>query len=255
MKPRYLLYAFTALLILAISSCSKDGPAGEMSSDTTGKGGSMARFTIVDQHLYVIDDRQLKVFEISDPDDPQFVKTVDIGFGIETIFPYGRHIFIGSNTGMFIYNIDVPGNPVFVADFEHVLSCDPVVVEDSIAYVTLRSGGTCRWGWTPNTLDIIDIHDIHNPDFINSVTVDEPWGLGADGDYLFICHGTGGIGIYNISNPLNVGSPFETITGLTTYDVIPNNGILLVIGPSGFYQYDYTDINDIKLLSSILIGN
>ena len=34
-------------------------------------------------------------------------------------------------------------------------------------------------------------------------------------------------------------------------DVIPYNDVLMMIGTDGFYQYDYSNLNDIKLLSKI----
>jgi len=33
--------------------------------------------------------------------------------------------------------------------------------------------------------------------------------------------------------------------------VIPNNGVLMMIGEDGLYQYDYRDIENIELLSVI----
>jgi hypothetical protein len=256
MKSRYLKFSILALFIVALASCSKDSFDGSPDMSTDGKGGSMARFTIIGDYLYVIDDRELKVFDIETPDDPQFVKTVDVGFGIETIFPYGRHLFIGANTGMFIYNIDDPTSPVFVSEFEHVMACDPVVVQDSIAYVTLRAGSACRMNWWGvNSLDIIDVHQVSNPDLMVTHTLSNaPYGLGVDGNTLFLCLAEGGLGIYEISNPYNL-SLIKAEGGIHAWDVIPNNGILLVIGKTGFYQYDYSNLQNITLLSSILIGS
>ena len=40
----------------------------------------------------------------------------------------------------------------------------------------------------------------------------------------------------------------------TGYDVIPMNGNLILIGDDGLYQYDYTNLNDIQLMSMIATG-
>jgi hypothetical protein len=37
-------------------------------------------------------------------------------------------------------------------------------------------------------------------------------------------------------------------------DVIPLNGLLFMIGEDGFYQYDYTSLSDVKLLSKIAVS-
>ena len=42
---------------------------------------------------------------------------------------------------------------------------------------------------------------------------------------------------------------------INTFDVIPVNEILIMIGTDGLYQYDYSDLNEISLLSKIPIGN
>ena len=52
----------------------------------TGIGGSMARFTIYNDHLYGIDHSHLYVFDISDLENPKKGFQKEVGFGIETIF-------------------------------------------------------------------------------------------------------------------------------------------------------------------------
>lgn len=76
-----------------------------------GQGGSMARFTLANEHLYTVDDSELRLFDISDKADPEFVKQIPLGWGIETIFPFKDKLFIGSTTGMHIYDISVPAAP------------------------------------------------------------------------------------------------------------------------------------------------
>jgi len=39
------------------------------------------------------------------------------------------------------------------------------------------------------------------------------------------------------------------------FDVIPLPNVLLAIGSDGLYQYDYSNLQDIKLLSKIEITN
>ncbi len=73
-------------------------------------------------------------------------------------------------------------------------------------------------------------------------------------EILFVCDGTSGLKIYDASNPMTLGSNLiKQYTGITPYDVIPLGNILVLIGTEGLYQYDYSDINNIQLLSSIVI--
>ena len=41
----------------------------------------------------------------------------------------------------------------------------------------------------------------------------------------------------------------KQISGIETYDVIAYNQIALVVAKDGLYQYDYSDINNIHLIS------
>lgn len=77
-------------------------------SQSYGTGGSMARFTLSNQHLYAVDESTLRVFDVKTPADPTFVKPIDLGWGIETIFPFQNKLFIGSNSGMHIYDASTP---------------------------------------------------------------------------------------------------------------------------------------------------
>ena len=151
----------------------------------TGVGGSMARFTIMKDHLYSIDNSHMQVFDISDLDNPVPGVNLNIGWGIETIFPYKDNLFIGSQSGMIIYDNADPAFPTHLSTFEHIVSCDPVVVENDIAYVTLRGGSGCRNDFS-NQLDVIDISELSNPKLLKSYPMTNPHGLGIENGTLFI---------------------------------------------------------------------
>ena len=53
-----------------------------------------------------------------------------------------------------------------------------------------------------------------------------------------------------MTHPLSL---LKTYSDVTPYDVIPLGNILVVVGTQGLFQYDYSDINHIQLLSSIKI--
>lgn len=215
-----------------------------------GVGGSMARFTISSKVLYAVDEYYLRLFDLSEPTQPEDAGSHYIGWDIETIFPYKKNLYIGSSTGMYIYDIKDPLNPSFVSSYMHVSSCDPVVVEGRYAYVTLRSGTECQ-GFT-DQLDVVDLANLSNPKLIKSYDMYNPHGLGVDDGTLFICDGDEGLKIYDASDPLhitdNMISHFEDIN---TFDIIPINGVAMMIGADGFYQYDYSDLENIVLLSTI----
>lgn len=221
----------------------------------TGVGGSMARFTIVNNYLYTVDESIMHVFDISSPDNPNEKSTLNLGWGIETIFPFKNNLFIGSTNGMHIYSIDNPEEPQFMSMSTHVTTCDPVVANDNYAFVTLRSennsGRVCGDTFT-NQLEVIDIKDVTNSKLLHIYNMTSPHGLGIDGNTLFVTEGNDGLKIFDISDVSRIDeSLIQHMTGFNAFDVIPINGILILTGDDGLYQFDYSNLDEIKLLSLI----
>ncbi|MGB5821702.1 MAG: hypothetical protein WBG90_19625 [Saonia sp.] len=213
----------------------------------TGQGGSLARFKIVDDFLYAVDRHSINVFNIQDLENPQDLDDVYAGFDIETIFNRGEHLFLGSMRGMYIYDISTPAAPSFVSEFQHGTACDPVVVDGDYAFVTLRGGNGC--GATESGLFIVDISEITDPVLVETYAMDEPYGLGIKDEKLFICDGASGLRVYDktdISNLIDLNH-FKDIV---TFDVIPLDQTLLMVGDDVLYQYEYLD-DGIELISSL----
>jgi hypothetical protein len=216
---------------------------------STGQGGSMARFTLMNDHLYTVSTSELYAYNISNPREPKFVKRSEIGNQrIETIYPFKNKLFIGSNQGMFIYDVSTPGNPVKEGQFTHVRSCDPVIADDTRAWVTLRSGTTC--GGNVNQLEVVDIKDVSKPFLIKQYGMTNPFGLGKEGNVLFICDGKDGVKVYDATDANDL-KLIKKIDGMNTYDVIASNNRALVVAKDGLYQFDYSNVNNIHLLSKI----
>ena len=212
-----------------------------------GQGGSLARFKIVNDYLYVVDSHTINVFEISDLENPKDLEDIYAGFDIETIFNRGNNLFLGSMRGMYIYDITSPATPTFISEFQHGTACDPVVVDGDYAYVTLRGGNNC--GATESGLFIVDISDITTPVLAISYVMDEPYGLGIKDNKLFICDGKSGLKVYDKTNIDNLVS-LNHYENIITFDVIPMDETLIMIGDEILYQYRYLD-NDIELVSSM----
>ena len=225
----------------------------------TGTAGSFARFAIVDDYLYAIDFWKMYLFDIATPSNPiDMNATADIGWDIETLFPHNNHLFIGSQSGMFIYSLENPASPSFVSEFQHANSCDPVVVEGDYAYVTLRNGNEC--GGFTNQMEIIDISNLSNPVLNNTIEMFNPHGLGIDDGTLFLCDGAEGLKIFDVNLPDNSNGDvtvdlLKTHSNINAYDVIPLDDILFMVASEGFYIYDYQDTDNISLLSSIQVQN
>lgn len=228
------------------------GASSGVSGSGIGIGGSMARFGIKDKALYVVDKSTLKVFDLTNKIYPEKVKDIYPGWNVETMFLKGDQMFLGTTTGMAIYNISDVYSPYLQTFFTHARSCDPIIVDDTLAYITLRMGTSC--GGIQNVLDIVNIKDITKPKAVISYFMNDPHGLGKDGDLLFICDGSAGLKVYNASDPKSLLSNIIfTYPGINAYDVIPIGKVLVLVGDDGLFQYNYSNVKNITLLSTISV--
>lgn len=223
---------------------------------SSGQAGSMARFAIMSNFLYVLDNSSMKLFSLENPAQTQYFSQVDIDWNIETLFPFYRgseqYLFVGASNGMYIMDNNNPSSPQEIAKFLHVNSCDPVVAEDTLAYVTLRSGNQCN-GFT-DELQIINISDLKNPTLKSTHPMHNPHGLGIDDGLLFLCDAEAGLKVYDLRDgTLQVEENLIAhITGMDAYDVIPYHGTLILSSNLGFQLIDYTNPSDIRIVGQIL---
>ena len=256
-----LIYAI-ALLFVTIGSvqCSQDGSEtssgdsqagapgnsnGGGSSD--GQGGSMAVFALKGNYLYTVDTNYMHVFQISDPTNPVKVNDVYIGFNIETLYSLDNYLFVGSQNGMFIYDVSNPENPTFMSQAEHFTACDPVVANQTHAFVTLHSNTNC--GNNINTLMVYDIQNIQQPELIHQRNLVSPKGLALYENYLVICDDE--LKIFDITNP---AEPTLAKSFNKSYkDVVIYNNILFAFGTSQITQYTWeaSDFLTIEQISQL----
>ncbi|HAH53758.1 MAG TPA: hypothetical protein DCM02_00315 [Flavobacterium sp.] len=219
------------------------------SEGAVGKGGSLARFMIVEDFLYAVDNQKINIFNIQNLSVPKKINEQYVGWGIETIFNRNEYLYLGSTNGMYIYDIKSLENPVFVSRIAHINACDPVVVDEKYAYVTLRSGNLC--GASESVLEIIDITNKAKPVKIKSYIMENPYGLGIKDQMLFICDGTAGLKVFNRTDVLDLQMTNQ-FKNINPFDVIPLDDKLLLVGENKLFQYKYVQ-NNIELISTFLL--
>ena len=251
---RYISLFGLVLLVAWLSSCQKgssDSGPSMPGGETAGKSGSMAKFNISNDHLFLINEKDLIIYDISNSSNPIETSRLEVDFGIETVFTLHDKLFIGANNGVYIYDIGNPANILYLSHYEHITSCDPVVANDEFAFATLNANSSCRWQTGANVLDVINIQNIVYPQHVDSYFLDDPKGLALEGNYLFVCNGVSGLEIFDISNPYSLDK-ISGVAGIHAYDVILNNNVLILVGEDGLFQYNYDNVYQLELLSNIL---
>jgi hypothetical protein len=254
LKIAFMRKLLPIVAIIFLLGCDKSSSSDTAAYSTTGKGGSLARFTVVGNYLYTVDKETLKVFDASDPSKPVFRRSVNAGFEIETIFPFKDKLFLGSTSVIYIFSIDDPSNPQKLSEAispNVMRRCDPVVAKDNVAYATLRTNGPC--GGTTSTLSVYDITDIKHPVQKASVPVGEPYGLGYSGNTLYVCDRMYGFSVYDISSPYNpVFKKNVTAAGNPDFiDLIPYNNLLVCWTTKGMMLYDISAPQDPTLITQV----
>lgn len=223
-----------------------DAALSNTAESSTGIGGSLARFQIVDNYLYTVGNYEMAIFNIQNLQSPTLANTQYAGWNIETMFQADDYLYLGSTNGMYIYSLSNPSSPEFISEFVHWEGCDPVVVDGDYAYLTLRGGNLC--GQQESILEVIDISDKSNPVLAARHGLENPYGLGIRENMLFVCDGTAGLKLFNKSNPLDL-KQVKTLKNILSKDVIPLQNSLLMIGGNILYQYEYL-ANSVRLISS-----
>jgi len=109
-KQEYVHYPCRGCYYLDLASNSSWASSGKLLSSgpsITSVTGSMSRFAVYDDYLYVINSNVLKVFTL-------FGYTVIKGseqylsWNVETVFPYDQKLFLGTTNGLMIYDLADP---------------------------------------------------------------------------------------------------------------------------------------------------
>lgn len=221
------------------------------SNGNVGTGGSYAKFQINNNALYTVESFNLKVFNITNPTETFYDKTVYmnewLGGGVfETLFKQKEFLFIGSTNGMYIVNAYDEFNPYFVSSFAHATACDPVVVYGDTAYITVRGGSNC--GSIEDQVNVINITNIQNPTLLSTYLLNQPYGLGILNNVLYVCaHGK--LNVFDATNSaeLILMNAYET----DVKDVIALNTHLIAVGTNKIIQYDYGENHTLEVMSVV----
>ncbi len=221
-------------------------------SGNIGTGGSYARFQIRNNALYTIDSYKLNVFNITNPLTTFFDKEVYMmqwfgGGEFETLFIQKNILFVGSTTGMYTVDASDEFNPYFVSGFSHATACDPVVVNEYTAYITVRGGSSC--GAIDDQINVIDVTDIANPTLLSTYLIDEPYGLGIKNGTLYVGCGNNGLKVFNAAN--SAALTLENTYEGNVKDIIPLDSHLIIIGDNKITQYSYGPNFTLNQLSQI----
>ena len=223
---------------------------------TVNTAGSMSRMAFNGNLLYVIGSSRLSTYAL---ENNLLVNTNNQqrAFGMETVIVREGFLYIGSQNGMHIYNLDSPRQPSYLSTFTHFTGCDPVSVENDVAVVTVRDGRDCR-NRSGNIMYILDISDKSNPVELASADMNNPRGVALYNGFIYLCDGDAGLKVFDLE-----GGSASTVQqrqrqvydedSMTDVAVLPYpaGDILLTVGDDHLSQYSIAASGELTRTSRV----
>jgi len=154
------------------------------------EGDQTVALSVLGEYAYVADaGTGLKIVNISDPANPEFVHTFKVGTVVGSVFSSKDTLYIGHyGEGLTVaYNPEPGKAPSVQSHYQTMGSVEEVVVSGTILVSSEGSGG-------------LEILDVSNPGEVSLIqAIETPgfaWASVIDGDYIYTADGDAGILIY-----------------------------------------------------------
>jgi hypothetical protein len=251
-EPRYADSGFDDVVELPDAgfhcACSVNTMPADSRPVPASTGSSFATFAVIGDYLYYVDNLALITVNVSQPDKPKKLSRTTIGWDIETLYPTEEYLFVGGTRGMYIFDRSDPASPEPIGELQHFRACDPVVVSNDVAYVTLRGGNQC--GANEDLLLCVDISDPSKPVLLGEKSIETPYGLAIEDPLLYVSTGDHGFELFDVTKPVEP-SRVKSWSDRPTKDFIWANHILYTLTFEGLLIFDVTKPEEPVLLSEI----
>jgi hypothetical protein len=244
---------FASLFVLLAAACSKDAAF----ADLTGKSGSITRFAVYQNYMYVLNLNEVQTYSLQDPDNPVLVHRLPTDYGLETITNYEGTVFLGSTTALYILDISNPAAPNILSKTDRLDQffggCDPVVVKGNYAYSTIKIiANICGWVSSESALIVYDVSNKTAPVTLGTYPLNIPNGLGYKDNYLFVCdEGSDRLEVFDISNPLELQPTTFAVQMTDPVDLIVDGNRMIVSTKTDFQIFDISDVTAIRRTGQI----
>ncbi len=226
-------------MITGLISCTKESDSSFIGNNSgTGKSGSTATIITYKGYIYTVDNNHLRTLSLADPSSPIEVSSILLGEGIETIFAYEEFLYLGTRTGILLYDIKDGANPKFTGNSFHFPARDPVVVNGDLAYSTTNWGEENGNGG--GRISVISLLNKNNPITLFELSQPFPCGLGLSGDILYVCNAKAGINVFQ-TLPNGELLFIKTLITDPVYDCIPAGNLLICQTKTGIWLFNIAD--------------
>ena len=244
------------LSVVVLGACSKDF----LSESAPGQGvsGSITRFAVNGNYMYVLNQNEVQTYDITDRANPVLKHRLATDWGLETITFYDNSLFLGSTTALYILDITNPAVPVIQAKSDRLSTvgftgCDPVAVNGDYAYSTIKViENICGVISAESALIVYDVSNKSNPKVLGTYPMNIPNGLGYKDNYLFVCdEGSDLLVVYDITNPAALELAPVTVPMTDPSDLIVDGQRMIVSTKTDFQIFDVSQLPQIRKIGTI----
>ena len=246
----------TTCIALLCFACSKD--ASSSLESNPGKSGSITRFAVYQDYMYVLNLNEVQTYDIKQKEHPVLVHRMATDYGLETITVYEGSIFLGSTTSLYILDISNPAAPVILSQSDRITDigfsgCDPVAVKGNYAYATIKViENVCGTISSESALVVYNIQNKSAPKVVGTYGLNMPNGLGYKDNYLFVCdEGSDQLLVFDITDPTQVVLTTYSVSITDPYDLIVDGQKMIVSSKTDSHIFDISDITRIRKLGQI----
>lgn len=244
------------LSVVVLGACSKDFLSE--SAPDQGVSGSITRFAVNGNYMYVLNQNEVQTYDITDRTNPVLKHRLATDWGLETITFYDNSLFLGSTTALYILDITNPAVPVIQAKSDRLSTvgftgCDPVAVNGDYAYSTIKViENICGVISAESALIVYDVSNKSNPKVLGTYPMNIPNGLGYKDNYLFVCdEGSDLLVVYDITNPAALELAPVTVPMTDPYDLIVDGQRMIVSTKTDFQIFDVSQLPQIRKIGTI----
>ncbi len=144
---------------------------------------------LYNNYVVAVFDHDIRIFDVSNPYNPVFVSTTDLGDQIRDIEVAGNFAYVGtSNDGLLIVNLTDVNSPTIISSLDEGYAIYDLFVNGNFVYVAKGSNG----------IAIINTTDLQSPDNLQNISLaGTTSSICGSGNYIFTGNNNNGIKVYN----------------------------------------------------------
>lgn len=206
-------------------------------------------FSIYNDLLYTVVKDTMRIFNLYTNEnklESKPINTIAIGWNAKAIFNYNMYLYANTPSGLIRYSLENPIYPQYIDRISDISGNYDLIIEDNFIFASIRKNQVEVTDSNSGKLVIMDLHNPKSP--LATYQMKNPRGITLTKQYLFICDN--GLKIYDRENLANIRL-LATYNDINGYHIFMYAKYLMVITTDGLYQYDYSNIQDLKLVSKL----